>query len=47
MKARVAELEAENRRIAAMAADMEALKKTLTTIQEKENGGVRTVAFQQ
>jgi hypothetical protein len=47
MKARVAELEAENKRIVAMAVDMEALKKTLTIIQEKENGGARTVAFQQ
>jgi hypothetical protein len=43
----IAALKAANEKLTAMAADMEALKKAMTSIQEKENGGVRRAALRQ
>lgn len=40
-------LKAANEKLTAMAAKMEALEKAVATMQEKENGGVRTVALSQ
>jgi hypothetical protein len=40
----VAQLKASNEKLAAMAAEMEALEKVVTQIQEKEGAGVRTAA---
>jgi hypothetical protein len=47
LKARVASLEMANSKLTVIAAEMEALKKAVTTMQEKENGGVRTAALKQ
>jgi hypothetical protein len=44
LKTEVAELKTANERLAGIAADMEALKKAVATIREKEVSGVRTVA---
>lgn len=51
LKAENAKLEAENaklqdanQKLAEIASQMEVLKKVVTTLQEKETGGVRTVA---
>jgi Chaperone of endosialidase len=40
-------LKAANEKLTAMAAKMEALEKAVATMQEKENGGARTVALSQ
>jgi len=47
LKARVASLEMADSKLTVIAAEMEALKKAVTTMQEKENGGVRTAALKQ
>jgi uncharacterized protein YlxW (UPF0749 family) len=47
LKAEVAQLKASNEKLAAMAAEMEALKKTVTSIQRKENGAMRAVSLEQ
>lgn len=43
----VAQLKAANERLAAMAAEMESLKKAVVAMQKKENGGIQTVALEQ
>jgi hypothetical protein len=45
LKNEVAQLKAANEKLATLAADMEALKKVVATLQEKENVGVRTEAL--
>ena len=45
--AQIAALRAENQKLSAMAAKIETLEKTLTTMQEKESSGVRTAALEQ
>jgi K+/H+ antiporter YhaU regulatory subunit KhtT len=43
----ISALKAANEKLTAIAAEMESLKKTVATMQAKENGGVRTVALEQ
>jgi hypothetical protein len=43
--AEIATLKAANEKLTAIAAEMEALKQAVTTIQEKESGGVKTAAL--
>ena len=45
LEAENAELQVANKRLAEMSSEMEALKKVVATMQEKENGGVRTAAL--
>jgi Chaperone of endosialidase len=45
--AEIASLRASNEKLAAMAAKIEVLEKTVSTMQEKENVGIRTAALQQ
>jgi hypothetical protein len=45
--AEIASLRASNEKLAAMAAKIEVLEKTVATMQEKENVGIRTAALQQ
>lgn len=47
LKARVASLETSNSKLTVIAAEMDALKKAMTTMQEKANGSVRTAALKQ
>jgi hypothetical protein len=46
-RAEITALKASNEKLAAMAAKIQVLEKALATMQEKENGGVRTVALDQ
>jgi hypothetical protein len=46
-RAEIASLKAKNEKVEAMAAKIEILEKALATMQEKENGDVRTVALKQ
>jgi hypothetical protein len=45
LEAENAELQVANKRLAEMSSEMEAFKKVVATMQEKENGGVRTAAL--
>jgi endosialidase-like protein len=45
LEAENAELQVANKRLAEMSSEMEALKKVVATMQEKENDGVRTAAL--
>jgi hypothetical protein len=45
--AKISALQTANSKLVVMAAEMEALKKAVVTMQEKENAGVREVALQQ
>jgi hypothetical protein len=47
LKARVASLETSSSKFTVIAAEVDALKKAMTTMQEKANGGVRTAALKQ
>ena len=47
LKVKVASLEMADSKLTVITAEMEALKKAVTTMQEKENGGVRTAALNQ
>ena len=47
LKARVASLETSNSKLTMIAAEMDALKKAVTTMQQQANGGVRTAALKQ
>jgi hypothetical protein len=46
-EAEIAALKAANEKVTAMATEMAAMKKAMALIQEKESGGVRTVALSQ
>jgi uncharacterized protein (DUF3084 family) len=46
LKTEVAQLKSSNEKLAAMAAKIEGLEKVVSTIQQKETGGVRTVALE-
>lgn len=46
-RAEIAALKASNEKLTAMAAEMIALRKAMAVMQEKENGGVRTVVLSQ
>lgn len=47
LQAELASLKASNDKLAAIAAKVEALEKAVSTVQERENGGVRTAALTQ
>jgi hypothetical protein len=47
LQAELASLKASNDKLAAMAVKVEALEKAVSTVQENENGGVRTAALTQ
>ncbi|HYZ71661.1 MAG TPA: hypothetical protein VE641_01190 [Chthoniobacterales bacterium] len=46
MKTEVAQIKASNEKLAALAAKIEGLEKAVSTIQQEEIGGVRTVALE-
>jgi hypothetical protein len=46
-RAEIAVLKAANEKLSAIAAEVATLKKTIATMQEKENGGVQAVALEQ
>jgi Chaperone of endosialidase len=47
LKTEMAQLKVSSEKLAAMAAKIEVLEKALATVQQKENGGVTTVALEQ